>query len=283
MTRRPHRKVVALVPAYNAAGFIDRTLDALAAQTWPNIEVLISDDGSTDRTVAICSARTAADPRFRLIRQHQNLGWIGNSNALLAAADPAAEYLLFAFHDDLVLPGYIEALVTRLEDNPGSVVAYSDMIKFYESGDQEHCSFVGLDGIASNFDRARAMVWQPENWWVPNRGVFRASAARAIGGLKKHRRGEFSADWPWLTALAARGGFERIPETLCHKFYKTSSVSRAWSFDPDAFLAAAGSVAAEIRASDLTVYQKARIHFSLMRKCRDWYRRRNEGHVAARR
>ena len=45
--------VTAVLPTYNGADFIQRTLDSLAAQTWPNLEILIGDDRSTDDTLLI--------------------------------------------------------------------------------------------------------------------------------------------------------------------------------------------------------------------------------------
>jgi CDP-glycerol glycerophosphotransferase len=65
-------RVLALVPTWKAAGFIERTLDALAAQTCPGLAILISDDASPDGTAAICERRVAKDPRFRLVRQARN-------------------------------------------------------------------------------------------------------------------------------------------------------------------------------------------------------------------
>jgi glycosyltransferase involved in cell wall biosynthesis len=75
-------KVVALMPAWNAESFIVPVLESLAAQTYPNLEVLISDDASADRTVGICEEFKARHANFRLIRQPRNFGWIGNVNAL---------------------------------------------------------------------------------------------------------------------------------------------------------------------------------------------------------
>ena len=62
-------RLVALVPTWRAAEFIDGTLDALAAQTWRNLEILISDDASPDDTAQRCERYAARDPRFRVIRQ----------------------------------------------------------------------------------------------------------------------------------------------------------------------------------------------------------------------
>ncbi len=116
-------RVVACLPAFNAAEFITQTLEALEAQDYPNLEVLISDDASTDDTALICQSFAENSRTFRLIRQSHRLGWVNNVNALLAAAH--AEYILITPHDDIIRPTYVTRLVQALEDNPHAVLAFS--------------------------------------------------------------------------------------------------------------------------------------------------------------
>ena len=63
--------VTALVPTYNGAAFIGRTLDSLAAQTWPNLEILIGDDCSTDETLEVVTAFAAdrGSPRLQAVER----------------------------------------------------------------------------------------------------------------------------------------------------------------------------------------------------------------------
>src|SRR5262249_35779449 len=135
-------RVLALVPTWKASRFIEETLDALAAQTCPGLEFLISDDASPDETAAICERRAARDSRFRVLRQPRNLGWTGNVNALLAEAK--ADYLLFAFQDDLPEPTYIEKCVAALEADRGAVMAFSDILLVRQDGSIEERSYTRL-------------------------------------------------------------------------------------------------------------------------------------------
>jgi hypothetical protein len=210
-----HSRVVALVPAWTAADFIGETLDALAAQSCPNLEILVSDDASPDDTVAICERYAARDARFRVIRQPRNLGWTENVNALLREA--RGDYFLIAGHDDLLAPGYVERCVAGLEAEPRAVVAFSDVVLVKADGRRELKSYALLDGISDRALRARRIARRKGAHWIPYRGVFRAPAARVIGGLRRHLGGEFSADWPWLLHLSLLGGFVRIPEPLYTK------------------------------------------------------------------
>jgi glycosyltransferase involved in cell wall biosynthesis len=257
-------RVVACVPAWNAESFIDATLEALAAQTYPNLEVLISDDASTDGTMAICERFAALDARFRVIRQRANRGWIGNVNALLRAAK--GDYLLFAFHDDLLRPTYVERLVEKLEANPRAILAFSDIEALYVDGRREIRVYDKLDGVERSFDRARQVLRQRPHWSTPHRGVFRSRAAARIGGLKRHLAGERSADWPWLLNLSLLGEFVRVPEILCCKVYQPNSLSRSWSFSYRSWLAVALSCAAVIRRSDLSRTEKVSL-YALLADC----------------
>lgn len=249
-----HSRVAALMPAYNAGGFIQATLDSLSAQTWPNLDILISVDRSDDDTLAICRRHAEQDPRFQVFEQQERRGWVGNSNFLLQQA--RADYALFAFHDDLLAPAYIEKLAQALDADPGAVLAYSDVELTQQNGDKEHWTYLALEGAGSRVERGLRMLRREGRWWVPNRGLFRLGRARQIGGLKRHGAGEFSADWPWLTHMSLLGTFVRVPETLCFKYYKPGSLSRSWQFGKAQWIEAAASCMREIWNSELSTPEK---------------------------
>lgn len=230
MTTHSTSSVMALVPAYQAAEFIQPTLDALSAQTHPALQVLVSVDQCDDATYAICERHAAKDTRFRVVQQPARLGWVGNSNYLLSQAQ--GDYALFAFHDDLLAPTYVAQLAAALDADPLASVAYTDVLLTDVRGQQEHWFYTALDNAPAAFVRGARVLERRGQWWVPNRGLFRLSLARRIGGLKTHGAGEFSADWPWVFHLALLGRFVRVPGELCHKFYKPGSLSRSWAFSP---------------------------------------------------
>ena len=74
----PPSSVAALLPAWQAAAFIQPTLDSLSAQTYGNFQVLVSVDLCDDGTHGICAAHAARDPRFQVWRQEQRQGYVGN-------------------------------------------------------------------------------------------------------------------------------------------------------------------------------------------------------------
>jgi glycosyltransferase involved in cell wall biosynthesis len=219
-------RVVALVPAWRSAAFIQETLASLAAQTYPDLHILISDDASPDQTAQICEEFAAQRENTRVIRQPRNLGWVHNVNALLAEAE--GDYFFFAFHDDVLRPRYVERLAGALTENQAAVISFSDLETHYLDGTVEMQEYTLLEGVTEARARGRRVLSRDGTWWAPNRGLFRASTAREIGGMRKHLAGECSADLPWLLRLALTGEFVRVPEALVVKRFTHQSLSRSW-------------------------------------------------------
>ena len=251
-------RVVACMPAWNAEEFIEQTLDSLAAQTYPNLHILISDDASTDHTGAICQSFAARHGNCDYRRQAQNLGWIGNVNALLKSA--RGDYLFFAFHDDPLEPRYVESLVDALERNPAAILAYSDI----HVGERQ-LIYTEVDGVSNRFERARRIIRKNGYWWIPNRGLFRAKAVELTGGMRRHLGGEYSADWPWLLHLSLLGEFVRVPEPLLTKVFRDDGVSTQWNRNMSRLKSSAVILACarEIRHARLPFREGSRLQFEL--------------------
>ena len=249
-----HTKATALVPAYQAGEFIQATLDSLSAQTYANFDAIVSVDLCDDETHAICMAHSARDGRFRVVRQERRLGYVGNCNYLLGQAD--ADYVLFAFHDDILAPRYVEALCAVLDSRPEVVMCYSDILLTEVDGSTSQSSFDTMKGMHDRSRRGSTMLSRPDNWWVPNRGLFRLRESRRIGGLKRHGAGEFSVDWPWLFHMSLLGEFARVPETLCHKFYKPGSLSKTWAFSAAQHYEVLAACMRELWNSELSTDEK---------------------------
>jgi len=247
-------KVEALLPAWQSADFIQPTLDSLSAQTHGDFSVRVSVDLCDDETFAICERHARTDPRFAVVRQEQRLGYVGNCNFLLAQSN--AEHVLFAFHDDILAPTFVEKLSSALDRHPEAVLSFADLEVTQVNGEREHCVFTALEGLTSRVERGYRMLMGHGQWWVPNRGVFRLAPARAIGGLKLHGAGEFSADLPWLFRLSLLGEFVRVPETLCFKYYKPNSLSRSWAFSPQQSFELVAALLRELWSSELTTSEK---------------------------
>lgn len=101
-----------LVPAYNAEKFLAKCIDSILAQTYKNLEIIIVNDGSKDRTGEICDAYAARHSQIKVF--HQDNG--GVSKARNKALDSAlGKYICFVDSDDCIHPMYCELLYNMLK------------------------------------------------------------------------------------------------------------------------------------------------------------------------
>ncbi len=107
-------KVSILMPAYNAEKYISAAIESILSQSLTDLELLIIDDGSRDKTVEIITSFT--DSRIRLMKNKMNLGVAATRNAGIAAAK--GEYIALLDADDVALPGRLEKQVAFLDANP---------------------------------------------------------------------------------------------------------------------------------------------------------------------
>jgi GT2 family glycosyltransferase/glycosyltransferase involved in cell wall biosynthesis len=120
-------RVSILIVTYNCEEFIGPCLDSVSWNTsWPNYEVIIVDNCSTDGGAATVERYARADGRIRFIRQDKNCGFAGGSN--LAAQSASGGYLLLLNPDVLVPPGWLGRLVLHLipDKTIGAVAAVTN-------------------------------------------------------------------------------------------------------------------------------------------------------------
>lgn len=128
-------KVSIGLPVYNGENFLREALDSLLAQTFTDFEIIISDNASTDGTMAICQTYAAQDSRIRYFRQGENLGAAPNYNFVFDQA--AGEYFKWAAHDDLCAPEFLEKCVAALDSNPDVVLCYTKTNILYLPPDRD--------------------------------------------------------------------------------------------------------------------------------------------------
>ena len=107
-------KVTVFIPAYNREKYIGDAIESVLAQTYTDFEILLIDDGSTDRTVEIMHSYT--DPRLRIIRNEKNLGIPKTRNKGIENA--RGQYIAMLDSDDRAYPIRLEKQVAFLDRNP---------------------------------------------------------------------------------------------------------------------------------------------------------------------
>ncbi len=111
------------IPVYNGERFLKETLDSLLAQTFEDLEIIISDNASTDQTESICRFYTEKDSRIRYVKNQRNMGAAYNYNHTFELS--SGKYFKWAAADDLCAPNYIEKCVASLERRSEVVLCYS--------------------------------------------------------------------------------------------------------------------------------------------------------------
>lgn len=103
-------KVSVIIPVYNAEAYIKECVESVIDQTYRNLEIIIIDDGSTDKSVRICKRLKMADRRVRILSQ-EHRGVSAARNKGLAVA--SGEYVFFIDGDDVIHPNLLTELVRQ--------------------------------------------------------------------------------------------------------------------------------------------------------------------------
>jgi glycosyltransferase involved in cell wall biosynthesis len=111
------------LPVHNGEQYLAEALDSILGQTVDDIEIVISDNASTDRTAAICETYANQDSRIRYHRQASNIGAAPNFNFVFDKA--TGQYFKWAAHDDICALTFLERCVAALEEHPDCVAAYT--------------------------------------------------------------------------------------------------------------------------------------------------------------
>lgn len=112
--------VTIAIPTFNRLNYLKQALQSALAQTYQNIEILVSDNASTDGTQMFM--RQIQDTRVRYIRHSENLGMFENWNFLLTRA--SGQYFLLLSDDDLLFENAIMILISLIKDNTSLSFSY---------------------------------------------------------------------------------------------------------------------------------------------------------------
>jgi len=109
------------IPTFNRANDLRRAITSALSQTYVNLEIIVSDNGSTDDTNGVCLTLIREHKNIRYQRLEENVGAIPNFLNVLAAS--SAEYFMWLADDDWIEPNYVEDCYKYLRDNPEFVLA----------------------------------------------------------------------------------------------------------------------------------------------------------------
>jgi glycosyltransferase involved in cell wall biosynthesis len=197
-------RVSVVMPALNAERTIAESLESLAKQTFTDFEVVVVDDGSSDRTAEIASG-FAGRVQVRVIRHESPLGVARSINDGLAATD--SELVARLDSDDLALPNRFERQVGWMDGQPSVGVCGSHMTMFEEGSEQR--SVLAHPTLSSEIRTAlvqRCAIAHPSV-------VFRRAVIDRVGNYDE--RFDFAEDYElWCRASLLGVQFANVPEPL---------------------------------------------------------------------
>ncbi|NOX77181.1 MAG: glycosyltransferase family 2 protein [Gammaproteobacteria bacterium] len=219
------------MPIYNGEKFLDSAINCILSQTFQDLEFIISDNGSTDRTRQICEKYAANDDRIRYLRYDHNRGAAWNFNNTFKSA--VGHYFKWAAADDTFSPTYLENCLRASQSDPGAVLAFSRGAGIDDQGVPiKNLELDGYLDLTSNDPRMRYRALMK---------MFQCSGKRVSGwkgtyifgliqsdALRKTRLiGNYiGADTTLLVELILLGKFYEAPD--CQLFMRRHEQSFSW-------------------------------------------------------
>ncbi|HWA19427.1 MAG TPA: glycosyltransferase [Devosia sp.] len=201
-----------LLATRNGMRFLPAQLDSIAAQTWPEIDLLVADDGSTDGSWDYLAARCAGwtRGRARLIQGPRAGNACANFRHLIVNADPAAPYTAFADQDDIWLPGKLEDAIAAVDAaGPGAALFCARTALIDESG--ARIGFAPLFRRRPDFRNALVQSLGGGNTMLMNSAAFAALRESSI------RTAYPAHDWWAYIIVSGAGGrmlYSGTPDVL---------------------------------------------------------------------
>lgn len=216
MTARPLVSIG--VPTYNRVDRLERSIELMLAQDYSDIEVVVSDNASTDGTRDFCEALARRDPRVRYYRQPRNLGPIANYQEVLRLA--TGEFYMNLADDDDLDPTYVSTCVSTLLADPGLMLACGRALMYQDGGFVREAARTNLLDDSPSKRLLRYYETVVEN--VAFHGVIRRSI---LSSLPPMRNDVMAGDWLFMASVAFSGRMTTTASTSVVKHLGGASVS----------------------------------------------------------
>lgn len=209
--------VSVLVPTYNQREFVGECLDSVLNQEYPRLQIVVSDDASTDGTQEVLRAYAARYPEvITYLAQPVNLGITGNCNAALEAC--TGRYIALFAGDDLMLPGKISRQVEMMESDPECVICYHNLEVFDSSTGRT----LRLFNTEPDVRLPRRLSFRPREGGADQfvrYGTFSGGCSLMVRRAACPEYGwdtriKVASDWLFWIEIATRGTIKYIPEVL---------------------------------------------------------------------
>lgn len=215
MNRQNNPLVSVIVPVYNVEQYLDECLNSIRQQTYENLEIIVVEDCSTDKSLEVLS-KHLNDQRIKLIRHEKNSGLSAARNTGIDTAK--GDYIMFVDSDDLVHLSLIELCVKYAIVNNADLITYD--FKAFEDGIKLSSQ---LD--LSSMDNLKVLE-QSEDYFNQQHFAWLKFIRTSLVKSKSlyFPIGLYYEDWPfhWELGLVANKKFHIPAELLLYRQRKTS-------------------------------------------------------------
>jgi len=219
-------KVTIAIPTFNRLRYLRQAIGSALAQSYPELEVIVSDNNSDDGTAE--ALESISDPRLIFLRQSRNLGMIGNWNACLERA--TGELFLLLSDDDYLEQKAIERLVEAIVNAPESDTVGVAYCRTWVVGPDNNKLGLGsvpclseeaLDFALGYFEGHRALY--------PASTMMRTEDLRSVGGYAQGSVTLAADAMAFSRVLLKRGVIAGVPDALAYYRQHPASVTSTTS------------------------------------------------------
>lgn len=126
--------VSVVITSFNYEAFVGGAVRSVLAQEYPNIEVIVTDDASTDGSIGVLKAIAASDSRVKVTANERNIGAVANCNQGIARA--SGEFIGLLCADNLMLPGHLLAAVEYYRSHPECALRSTGWLEIFGDADR---------------------------------------------------------------------------------------------------------------------------------------------------
>ena len=140
------------IPTYNGEAFIVEAIASALTQTYDSVEIIVSDDHSTDNTLPILESLKLHIPLSYSVYEHEKLGIAENCNFCIQKAK--GKYIKFLFQDDILLPNCLTKMVELAETSDEIGLVFSPRDIFFATGDDTDANLIAVYQDFQNIHKA---------------------------------------------------------------------------------------------------------------------------------
>lgn len=197
-------KISVIIPVFNMCDSLDDTLRSVVEQTYPNLDIVCVDDGSTDSSLAKLQSWAQSDGRIKLVtRMNGGLSAARNSGLKVAQG----EYIAFLDAGDILHPHALEILLDALTGQKADVAVSRYFAKAHSQASAAHCLAKKVPAKPRVFSADNPLEQLLRHKYIRSSSCNKLYRREAIGGLR-FQENIFFEDWPFVTKVF--GGIKRL-------------------------------------------------------------------------